>query len=80
MLENIQSFRHNWNRIFEVQIARVGAIHEAVRARRVPRRFSGVFIRGEPPNKKTTRQRNKTLPLPEQFYDAINLDSKGRST
>ncbi len=26
----------------------------------VPRRFSGVFIRGEPPNKKTTRQRVKT--------------------
>ena len=32
----------------------------AIRARRVPRRFSGVFIRGEPPNKKTTRQRIKT--------------------
>jgi hypothetical protein len=33
------------------------------RAPRVPRGFSGVFIRGFPPNKKTTRQRDKTLPL-----------------
>ncbi len=33
----------------------------AIRARRVPRRFSGVFIRGEPPNKNTTRQRIKTV-------------------
>ena len=32
----------------------------AIRAPRVPRGFSGVFIRGFPPNKKTTRQRIKT--------------------
>ncbi|WP_310429075.1 hypothetical protein, partial [Chamaesiphon sp. VAR_48_metabat_135_sub] len=32
----------------------------AICARRVPRRFSGVFIRGFPPNKKTTRQQDKT--------------------
>ncbi len=31
----------------------------AARARRVSRRFSGVFIRGFPPNEKTTRQRDK---------------------
>ena len=30
-----------------------------MRAPRVFRGFSGVFIRGEPPNKKTTRQRTK---------------------
>jgi hypothetical protein len=35
-------------------------VRVAIRARRVSRRFSGVFIRGFPPNKKTTRQRIKT--------------------
>ncbi len=38
----------------------------AIRARRFPRRFSGVFIRGEPPNKKTTRQRIKTESAEEE--------------
>jgi hypothetical protein len=33
----------------------------AARARWETQRFSGVFIRGFPPNKKTTRQRDKTM-------------------
>jgi hypothetical protein len=34
---------------------------------------SGVFIRGEPPNKKTTRQQDKTLPLPESSWKQIPI-------
>ncbi len=46
-----------------------------MRARRVSRRISGVFIRGFPPNKKTTRQRTKQKNETQHTQLDLSVDS-----
>ena len=55
----------------------------AARALEVSSRFSGVLIRGEPPNNKTTRERDKTMLASPDFTNEYQTNppsptNKGR--